>query len=157
MTTMIPVRRFRARSSWLVAMLVWVGSLADRAATWWRRSYRGTTAIAVLVVVAACGAAPPVKDPGAAVRISEHRNLGEPAWWWWHQGAPALRLDGRWPTREGLDGPSAPWAPSEARFLRFVEEPDRRELLDRQVRRLTTPPKEIHVRPARARPGDGHR
>lgn len=153
MTTMIPVRRFRARSSWLLALLVWGGSVFERIATWWRRS----TGIAVVTIVAACGATPPVASPASAERIVGDRNLGEPAWWWWHQGAPALRLDGlRWPTRERLDGPSAPWAPSEARFLRFVEEPDRRELLDRQVRRLTAP-KEIHVRPARARSGDGHR
>lgn len=95
--------------------------------------------IAVLVVAAACGTTttPPVKDPAGAQRISEHRNLGEPAWWWWYQGAPALRLDGlRWPTRERLDGPTASWAPSETRPVRFVAEPDRDELLDRQARRF---------------------
>lgn len=154
MRTLIPVRRFRARSSWLLALLRWGSSGHTRLATWWRR----TTGIAVLVIVAACGATPPVANPASAERVVGDRNLGEPAWWWWHQGTPALQLDGlRWPTRERLDGASASWSPSETRSLRFVEEPDRDELLDRQARRLAAPTKEIHVRPTRARSDDGHR
>lgn len=135
MRTTIPVRRFRARGSSMVAGLVWLGSLVDRVRARWRRI--GARATAIVVVVAACGAAPPVQDPAGAARVSEHRNLGEPAWWWWYQGAPSLRLDGlRRPTREQLDGPIAPWPTGEHRFLHFVPEPGRAELLDRHARRF---------------------
>lgn len=136
MRTNIPVRRFHARGSAMVAGLLWMGSLVERMRARWRSIHARATAIAILLTVAACGAAPPVQDPAGAVRVSEHRNLGEPAWWWWYQGAPSFRLDGlQRPTRERLDGPIAPW-PSEPRFLRFVVEPGRDELVDRHARRL---------------------